>query len=172
MTGGADSDEHCPECRKRGKPEEGIFPHYLCLNCRIRFGRCDSEKSHSSDISCGEIVTFRLMDSYSVESQKFADHLRKEILESGKVKDMSLLLDEKRAKLLASENDEVVVHVGGQRRGKILISLRVPSWMTEEGEKMDIGIDNTMCEGAATELVCSNCDAGHYYDIMWDNQGV
>jgi len=112
------------------------------------------------------------MDSYSVESQKFADHLRKEILESGKVKDMSLLLDEKRAKLLASENDEVVVHVGGQRRGKILISLRVPSWMTEEGEKMDIGIDNTMCEGAATELVCSNCDAGHYYDIMWDNQGV
>jgi hypothetical protein len=171
MSGGVNSDGHCPNCRRRGFVQSDEFsslPIYDCTNCQIMFGRCKSGQS-SSKTGCGEIVTFRLVDSYSIFNQKFADFFRKQRLESDNKSGESWILDEKRAQLLASQNDSFVVFEE-ELYGKKLINLRVPSWMTEEGSKLEIGIDNTVCSGASTILVCSKCNIGHFYDIMWDNQ--
>jgi hypothetical protein len=171
MLGGVNSDGLCPKCGKKGvvqSDEFSLLPIYDCIDCQIMFGRCNSGQS-SINTGCGEIATFQLIDSYSIFNQKFADFIRKQHLESDNKSGKSGILDEKRAQLLASLNDSFVVFEE-EFHGEKMISLRVPSWMSEEGSKLDIEIDNTMCSGASTVMVCSKCDIGHFYDIMWDNQ--
>ena len=119
---------------------------------------------------CNEVTIFRLMDCYSVERQDLSDDLKKQIEESDDGRDTSMFLDENRAQLLASKNNLVsIVEEVIDGRKTVISELRVPSWMSNEGQGLDLGIDNTICSGASTDLVCTKCDTGHFYDIMWDN---
>ena len=161
----------CPNCGEEGKRNDTpIIPIFYCSKCEVEFGRCHSIPGFDKDtsIGCNEVVIFRLMDCYSVERQDLSDDLKKKIEETGDGRDTSLFLDENRAELLASQYGGVSV-VEEMVDGKVSRCLRVPSWMSKEGGELDLGINNTMCAAATTDLVCEKCGAGHYYDIIWHN---